>query len=197
MLAIEMTMCHAGEYVPESNEMLTVDHGNGTTDRTTVDQEVEVDVDTCSSGSRIDNLLLSTLCDTDVRLLVFILLSNKWRDVRLETTGSDTHDHETNTEDGDRDVGLDDDCRDSRHDEDDMADEGNEISPLDSGVTPPVLISKPGTTERSDVRPELVEHGQTSGSTLAHTERARSGLFEETGTSLGAWWESLLDKVDD
>jgi hypothetical protein len=38
-----------------------------------------------------------------------------------------------------------------------VTDDGDDVGILYSEVTAPVLISKPGTTERSDVRPELVD----------------------------------------
>lgn len=169
--------------------------------------------DAGSSRRRVNNLLLAVLPDTNVRLLVLVLLGDERRDVRLETTGTNTHDDETNGEDGNRCAGLGDDLGNGREDEENVTDDGDDVGILDGEVTAPVLISKPRATERSDVRPELVDcalldggvvsvreshtHGQAGGSSLAHTKRTRTRLFEEPCTSLGTGRKVLLDEVDD
>lgn len=112
--------------------------------------------DAGSSGRRVNNLLLAVLADANVRLLVLVLLSDKRRNVRLETTGTNTHNDETDGEDGNRGAGLSDDLGNGGEDEENMTDDGNDIGILDGEVTAPVLISQPGTTKGSDVRPELV-----------------------------------------
>lgn len=137
--------------------MLRVNHGQGTCEGTAVDQEVEVDVDAGRSGSRVDNLLGAIFPDADIGLLVLVLLSNEGRNIRLETTGTDTHDDETNGKDGDGGTGLGDNLGNGGEDEEDMSDDGDQVGPLNSGVTTQVLISNPRSTERGDVGPELVD----------------------------------------
>lgn len=124
-----------------SSLTLGVDHSEGSRERSTVDQKVEVDVDASRSSSRVDNLLDAVLPDADIRLLVLVLLGDKRRNVRLETASSDTHDDETNGEDGDGSIGLGDDLRNRGEDEKNMTDDGNDVGVLDCEITTKVLIS--------------------------------------------------------
>jgi hypothetical protein len=49
--------------------------------------------DTGRSGSGVYDFLSTILPDTDIGLLILVLLSNEGRDVRLETSGTNTHDN--------------------------------------------------------------------------------------------------------
>lgn len=62
---------------PETDEVLRVHHGDGTGEGTAVDQEVKVDVDAGCGGGRIDDFFGPVLPDTDVSLLVLVLLSDE------------------------------------------------------------------------------------------------------------------------
>ena len=178
--------------------MLGVNHGKGTGKGSHVDQQVEIDVDASRSSSRVNNNLGSVLLDLDISLLILVLLGDEGRDVRLETARAKSHDDETDGENGDGDIGLDNDLWDGREDEDDVADDGEDIGVLDREIAAPVLVSQPGSSKRCDVGPELVEHGETSGGSLAHVQGARTDTFlEKTCTSLGALWKGLLDEVDE
>jgi hypothetical protein len=113
--------------------------------------------DTGRSGCRVNNFLGTVLPDTYIGLLVLVLLGNKGRDVRLETSGTDTHDDETEGEDGDGSAGLGDDLGNGREDKEDVTDDGDDVGVLNGEVTSPVLISKPRTSKGGDVGPELVD----------------------------------------
>jgi hypothetical protein len=76
-----------------------------------------------------------------------------------------------------------------------VTDDSDVVRILDGVVTTPVLVSKPSTTERSDVRPELVEHGQSRRSTLSHVQGTRARLLEKAGTSLGTGRKWFLNEV--
>jgi hypothetical protein len=99
-----------------------------------------------SSGRRVDNLFLAILTDANVRLLVFVLLGDERRNVRLETTSTNTHDDETDGEDGNGSTRLGDDLGNGGEYEENMTNDGDDIGILDGEVTAPVLISKPRAT---------------------------------------------------
>jgi hypothetical protein len=113
--------------------------------------------DTSCRSRRVDNLLSTVLPDTDICLLVLVLFGNEGRDVRLETTGTDTHDDQPNREDGNGSTGLGDDLGNGGEDEEDVTDDSDNVGVLDGEVTSPVFISKPRASERGDVGPELVD----------------------------------------
>jgi hypothetical protein len=60
---------------------LGVDHGKGSGQTTAVDQEIEVNVDTRGGSRGVNNLLASVLLDSDVCLLVLVLLGDEGRNV--------------------------------------------------------------------------------------------------------------------
>jgi hypothetical protein len=113
--------------------------------------------DTGRCGCRVNNFLGTVLPDTDIGLLVLVLLGNKWRDIRLETSGTNTHDDKTKGEDGDGSAGLSDNLGNGREDKEDVTDDGDDVGVLNGEVTSPVLISKPRTSEGGDVGPKLVD----------------------------------------
>lgn len=102
-----------GEAQPKANEVLRVDHGERTSEGTSVDEKVEVNVDARCGSSGINDFLLSVLPGANIRLLMFVLFGDEGRDVRLETAGTDPHNDETNGENTHGDLGLDNDRRDS------------------------------------------------------------------------------------
>jgi len=57
-------------------------------------QEKAHHIDTRSSQSRVNHHTLTRLCLGDERVIVALLFSNKWGDVRLETSCAKTHDND-------------------------------------------------------------------------------------------------------
>ena len=76
------------------SHLLGVDHGNLADESANVDEQVEVHVDARGRHDRVHNDTLARLRVPDEELLPFVLLSDERRDVRLETTGADTHDND-------------------------------------------------------------------------------------------------------
>lgn len=87
------------ETEPETDEVLGVDHGNGAGQGASIDEHVEVDVDTRCGGSGINNLLLAVLPGAHIRLLVLVLFCDERRDVGLETASTDAHDNKASGKD--------------------------------------------------------------------------------------------------
>lgn len=172
-----------------------LNHSKRSADRSAVDQEVEVNVNPRSRRSRVDNLPLPVLPHADIGSLILVLFGNQGRDVAFETARANAHDDEANSEDTDSSVWFDNDGRNRRQDENNVTDESHQVRVLDRVVASPVLISKPGTTEGSDVGPELIEHGQTGRRALTHVQSTGTRALEETSTSGRARRKRLLDEV--
>lgn len=95
----------------ETNVMLGVNHGQRSTERSHVDQKVEVDVDTGRGCGGVDNLLLSLLVGSDIWLVITVLFCDQRRDVGLESTCSKTHNDKSNGEYSESSFAFDDDRR--------------------------------------------------------------------------------------
>lgn len=141
----------------ETDVMLSVNHGQGSAERSHVDQQVEVDVDTGRSGGGVDNLLLSVLVGSNVWSVITVLFSDQRRDVGFESTCSEAHDDKSDSEDSESSFALDDDRRNSRDDQDSVTDHSETDRVLDSEVTTEILISDVCSTKRCDVRPEGID----------------------------------------
>lgn len=76
-----------------------------------------------------------------------------------------------------------------------MTNDGDQDGELNGFETTKVGISDVGTEEWHHIGPELVESGETSGSSLAHAQC--TGLAIEASTGRGAIWKRLLNEVGD
>lgn len=164
--------------------MLRVHHGEGTSERAHIDEEVKVDVDACSCRCGVDNLLAASFVGTHIGLGLAVLLGNEGRNVGLESSRADAHYHQANGEDGNGDFGVDNDGRNRRHDENNVAHEGGNVGVLNREVAAPVLIREVCAEQRGAVGPELVEGSHAGRGPLAHSEGTRARLLEETGAGL-------------
>ena len=84
-----------GEGQPETDILLSVDHAELPDQSTDVDEEVEIVVNTGLSDRWVNDNTLAGLESLDDQSLNWNLLDNEWRNVGLETTGSETHDNDT------------------------------------------------------------------------------------------------------
>ena len=137
--------------------MLGVNHGERSSERTTVDEHVEVDVDSCCGNRRVDDFFLSALGHAHISLGVFVLLGNERRNVGLEAPGSNTHDDQTDGKDAKRRWWVDNDRRDGRDDENNVTDNGDDVGILNGQVAAPVLVSEIRSEKGSQIRPKLVD----------------------------------------
>lgn len=69
------------ERQPESDVSLGIHHGKLAHQRTDVDHQVEVQIDTGYCRSRIDDHSLSIFQNLDEWLLLSVLLCNQWRNI--------------------------------------------------------------------------------------------------------------------
>ena len=96
------------------------------------------------------------------------LLSNQRTDVRFETSNTDTHNHDTDSEACNGSIGVGDDLGNRRNNQDNMTDQGDTTGNLNCLESTPVLICHVGTEERHDVGPKLVAaFGQLSSTPTA------------------------------
>lgn len=221
---------------PETDVFLRIHHADLAQDRANVDHHVEVQVDARDGGRGIDNHAVAVLESLDVGDFFAVLLGDQGRNIGpdqsvpisnggktpqkkrgeglLETTGTHTHDKQTDREAGNGTIGVRNNRRQSRDDQDDMAQKGRGNGEHDGPESTPVLVSHVGTGQGHHVRPERVDyHGsasillvssrpgkltqcQTSGRLLAHTQRTgiRVVISRTRGRALG---KRTLDEVDD
>lgn len=145
---------------PESNVLLGVDHANATDETTGVDHHVEVEEDSAVGDLRVnDNALAGLWQCQDLWASLLDLFSEKRRNVRLETTSSQSHDDEPNSETTESTLFVVHDTGNRRHDEDSVSNKRGENTPLNGGVTTKVGIGNVSTDKRHQVSPELVERG--------------------------------------
>lgn len=135
------------ERQPKADVFLRVHHADLAGESANIDHQVEVHVNTGDGHGRVDNDALTVFLYLDVlfRVLGFILLSNQRRDVGFKASGPDSKNDQTNGETSDGTVGVGNDGRNGSHDDDDMADNGDEDGDLDGFVAAPVLIGHVGT----------------------------------------------------
>jgi hypothetical protein len=124
------------------------------------------------------------------------LLGDEGRNVGLESTGSGSHDEDTEDEDTERRVGLVEDRRGGGGNEDKMTNFGDNDR-VDNGLeATKVGIGNPGSEKRADVDPERVEGGQREGNLLAHVEGTGDSLsiagVKGSSSSCSPW---LSDEV--
>ncbi len=122
------------EREPETDVLLSENHGYGTAKGADVDEEVEVKVDAADSLDWIDDDALAILKSLNVHSLG-VLLSNERRDVRFKTSDTDTHDNDTNGESRNGTIRVDNDWRNSGHNQNDVTEDGDEDGKLDGHVT--------------------------------------------------------------
>lgn len=142
--------------------MFRVNHCKGASEGASVDEQVEVDVDTRCRGSGIHDLLLAVFPGAHIRFLVLVLFGDEGRDVGFETTSTNSHNNEADSKDTHGSIRLDDNLRDCREDQDNVPNDGdntslslanirsfgshsNALSPLNGLVSAPVLIGNPCT----------------------------------------------------
>lgn len=125
------------------------------------------------------------------------LLSNKGRDIRLESSCPDAHDDQADEKDGQgaTRVGTEEGWNGGAG-QDDMPDNGDDER--DSyGVEPTEIgIRDVGTEQRGAINPELVEGANAGGSTLPFAERSRLTIGEAC-SGCGPGRKGLLDEIGD
>lgn len=105
----------------------------------------------------VDNNTLAGLESLDDQGLNWNLLNNEWRNVWLETTGSETHDNDAEDENTHGGIWLGDDWWDGRDNQNNVTDNGDGDRDTDGLVATPVLISHVCGEEWNGVNPERVE----------------------------------------
>ena len=88
------------ECEPESNVFLGIHHTDLTDQSANVDEEVKVMVDTTLGDDRVDNNFFTGAQRLDICTCDIDLFGDQGGDVRLETTGAETHDNQTEHEQG-------------------------------------------------------------------------------------------------
>src|ERR1700761_1210581 len=109
----------------KSNVSLGVNHGNLTNESANIDEKVEPVVSSRESDSWIDVDTFAVLLSSDM-WPGWNLFSDKRADIWLETTGSNTHDDETDNKCSHGIVRVCNDSRSRRSSEDNMTDDCNE-----------------------------------------------------------------------
>lgn len=174
---------------PESNVLLCVDHSNTANQRSSVDHHVEVEKNSAVGHLRVDDDALAGLQRGDLWASLLDLLGEQWRDVGFETTSSDSHDDQTDSEASDGGIWVVHDAWNGGNNEDGVSDQRSEDTVLDCGVSTEVGIGDVPTEKWHEIRPELVESRQTSGSLL--TPAKTTGLlacgFIPSGSIVAFW----------
>jgi hypothetical protein len=88
--------------------------------------------------------------------LELTLFSNQWGDIRLETSNTNAHNHNSNRKASDRTTWMNNNSRDSGDDEDNVTYDRDSDGDLDCFETAPVLICHICTREWHDVGPKCV-----------------------------------------
>lgn len=193
-----------GEGQPETDILLSVDHAELADQSTDVDEHVEVVVNARLGDRWVDNDTLAGLESLDDQSLNWNLLDNEWRNVWLETTGSETHNDDTEDEGTHGSIWLGDNWWDGRDDQDDVTNNGDADRDTNGLVTTPVLISHIGREEWNGVNPERVEGvdgGSDSWSLSKSTGDTLLGRTSGTSSWIGACkgtrWKWLVHVVGD
>lgn len=84
------------------------------------------------------------------------LLSNQRTDVGFETSNTNTHNHDTDSEARNGSIRVGDDLGNRRDNQDNMTDQGDTTGDLNRLESTPVLICHVGTEKRHNVGPKLV-----------------------------------------
>ena len=134
------------ESLPETVQVLDVDHADLARESTNVDAHVEVQEDTGVGDGRVDDDTLA-LANLDAHAGVLVLLSQQRRDVGLEETGTDAESEETDDEGGETGISLDDDTGGRGGNQDDVGNSGDTNGEMESPETTHASISNPGTNE--------------------------------------------------
>lgn len=169
---------HGGqeEGQPEADVFLRVHHADLTRQSAEVDEQVEVMVDTGLGNCWVDKHFLALLRGIDVDTLHLDLLNNERRDVWFETTGSETHDDQTEHEDAECGGSIGDDWWDGGDDQDDVADNCDADTDADGLVASPVLVGHVGSKQWQEVDPETVEGVDGIGGLWSFAERTGDTL---------------------
>ena len=133
--------------------LLGVGHRDLADERTDVDEQVEVHVDPRRRQDRVDDDALASLRVANEQLTPLILLSNKRRNVRLETSGTDTHDDDGDNEACQSTIGVVDDARNRGDDEETVAEKCNSDRYTDGLVPAPPSIRNVCTEEGDNIHP--------------------------------------------
>lgn len=196
---------------PESNIFLSVDHSNTTNEGSGVDHHVEIQENAGVSDLWVNNNAFSSLFDgLDDWSGLWDLLSQERRDVGLETSCSDSHDHQTDCKTAESSTWVVHDSWDRGDDENGVSDDCSEDRPLNGHVASEIGIGDVTSNERHEVGPELVEGRQTSRSTLILSKSTSllAGIFTpawrivaeralDDSSCPRAEWAWLLDEVDE
>lgn len=182
---------------PETDITLGVGHGELTDQGTDVDKHVEVVVDAGQGDSGIDDDTLS-VDGGDAHPVLGDLLGNEGGNVGLETSGSETHDDQSDHEAAQGAVGIVHDLGDGGNGQDDVAEHSNADGVEDGLETTEVGIGDVGSEQRQDIGPEGVEGGDVEGNLLAETETTGLGFVAAwVEGSTGGSWPLLGDEVGD
>ena len=163
---------------PETDVKLAVNHAELAGKSTDVDEEIEVVINPRSRKVRVNNDTLASGEGLDNHPGQVKLFNNQRVDVGLETTGTETHEDDTEREAGESSVRVLDNRRKTRHDEDDVTEDIDAERIADSLETSEVAVGDVGTEKGHGILPERVEGGQTGGGTLAHAQGTGNGLLD-------------------
>lgn len=152
---------------PEPDVFLRIHHADLAQDRTNVDHHVKIQINPGDGGRGIDNHALPVLESLDVRDILAVLLGDQGRNIGpsqsacdterrgegglLETTGTNTHDEQTDGEAGNGTVGARNNRRQGRDDQNDMTQERGGNGEHDGPESSPVLVSHVGTGQGHNV----------------------------------------------
>lgn len=145
------------ERAPETDVLLDEHHGNLASERTDVDEHVEVQEDTGESDVRVRDHALSCLRVNDhTRLGLLVLFGNQRRDVRLESTSSETENNDTKNE-WSNGLSAIKNRWEGRNDQQNVTDNGECNGNKDGVETSEIFIGNNGTNDGSSVCPERVD----------------------------------------
>lgn len=176
--------------------MLAVDHAELTSESTEVDEEVEVVVDTGSGGRRVDDDALTSRQGANHHSLEIKLLNNQGVDVGLETTSTDTHSDDAESEGSERTIGVLDDRGKTGDDEKDVTDDIDTEGGTDGSVTTEPAVGNVGTEQRHGVLPESIEGRQRERGSLTQAEGTGLAILDVVASTCGGVvWQLLLNEV--
>ena len=113
-----------------------------------IDHEIEVHVNSRGGNRGIDNDPLSGWKSVNPQVGVLALFGDQWRDVRFESTGTDTHDDDSDSETPESVIRVIDNGGDSGGDEENMANHSDSDSYANGLITTPVGIGDVGAKQR-------------------------------------------------
>ena len=150
----------------EVAHLLRVDHSDLTDQRTNVDEQIEVHIDSRRSHDGVDNDTFAGLGVADEELVTLVLFCHKGGDVRLETASTQTHDNDSDDKACQRVVRVLNNARNRGDDQEDMTDDSDSNRDADGLKATPSCVCDVCAKQRDDIH--------TANETLV---RQRGGNF--------------------